>query len=147
MFFKGFLSCDRDNLRRDTNTPVTLPFTLAEITNLDPNNENAMKAYMWVLHEFAPCVTGRKEWNENYLGKKVSDFLSKSDEAFMLVTLENQWNRWYDMFITTDTTSSNVHAPYTTMSADKTAGDGPRQPCRKFGGWNHFGMGDFQCIC
>ena len=61
----------------------------------------------------------------------------------MLVTLENQWARWHDMFVTKVNKSSGVPAPYTTMSAENTACEGPRQPCRKFSGWNQRGMTAF----
>ena len=97
-----------ENDRADDSLATT-PFTLEQVTSLDPNNETSMQAYMWALQTFAPCVTGRKEWNENYLAVRVSSFLSKSDEAFMLVTLEKQWDRWHDMFLTKVNKSSGVH--------------------------------------
>ena len=119
------------------------PFTLAKVTSLDPNNETSMQACMWALQKCAPSVTGHKEWNENNLGKKVSGFLSKSDEAFMLVTLENQWEHWHDMFVTNLKKTSGFPVPYNNMSAENTASDGPCQPCRKFGCWNQLGMTAF----
>lgn len=37
---------------------------------------------------------GQRYWKKAYLKQRVSNIVSRSDEAFTLVTLENNWDRW-----------------------------------------------------
>ena len=119
-----------------------MPYTLEDIISMDYEDcDNNNCAYFWALQEFMPCIVGKKSWNSNYLSTHVKKFITPSDEAFMLVSLENQWDRWTNMYTSGETRKSNVSAPYT--SVDTMGSTTTRQPCRKFCGWNQMGMETF----
>jgi len=41
-----------------------------------------------------PCVVGHKKWNKRYLKESLSVVATCSDEAFVLLTLDNNYDRW-----------------------------------------------------
>jgi hypothetical protein len=41
-----------------------------------------------------PCVVGKKAWGKKKLKKALSDIVMCSNEAFVLLTLENNYDRW-----------------------------------------------------
>ena len=46
-----------------------------------------------LCNNFLPCVVGKKRWKMQILaGKKVNDIATVSDEAFVLLVLENIWD-------------------------------------------------------
>lgn len=51
-------------------------------------------AFKTLCESFLPHVVSVAKWNRDYLVEKVSDFASISDEAFTLLTLENNWEVW-----------------------------------------------------
>ena len=118
-----------------------MPFTLKDISSLDFNKEHCIDAYLWALQLFMPCIVGKKCWNSHYLSTHLREYVSPSDEAFMLVSLENQWGRWTSMFNSGETRKSDVSPHYTSIIT--TGCSATRQPCRKFCGWNQDGMEAF----
>ena len=59
-----------------------------------------------------PCVVGRRLYKKRLriFPKKDSDMFTASDEAFMLLLLENSWRRWLDIYHNApdETTSSRT---------------------------------------
>ena len=91
-----------------------------------------------------PCIIGRKQWNQAAAVRSLSEFVTPSDEAFMLVNLENQLTRWTAMFETGNTKTSPVCPPFTaTVQVATYKTKEFRQICRKYGGWNKAGIGAF----
>ena len=53
-------------------------------------------SYQWLCHKLLPFVVGSKNWNKRYLKEPLSDVATCSDETFVLLTLENNYQRWKD---------------------------------------------------
>jgi len=64
------------------------------------------------LERFVPCVVGRRLYKKRLriFPKKDSALFTASDEAFMLLLLENSWSRWLDIYHNApdDSTSSRT---------------------------------------
>jgi len=59
-----------------------------------------MKSMNILCNHFLPCVVGKKRWKMQIrAGKKVNDVATVSDEAFVLLVLENIWEQMIDMDI------------------------------------------------
>jgi hypothetical protein len=52
--------------------------------------------YQWVCSAMIKCVVGNTMWNRRYYKEALSDIATCSDEAFLLLTLENNYGRWLD---------------------------------------------------
>ena len=50
--------------------------------------------YFWLCSTLIPCVVGWKVWNRRYKKETISDIATCSDEAFVILTLENNYDRW-----------------------------------------------------
>ena len=50
--------------------------------------------YVWLCHFMLPAVVGWKTWNKRKYKEPISDIASCSDESFVLLTLENNYDRW-----------------------------------------------------
>jgi hypothetical protein len=55
-------------------------------------------AFFYFSRELLPCVTKRLVFRQNKFVRRLSEFVSVSDEAFALFTLENNVARWNAMF-------------------------------------------------
>jgi len=55
-------------------------------------------AFFFFARELLPCVTKKLIFRQNKFLKRLSEFVTISDEAFALFTLENNAARWNDMF-------------------------------------------------
>ena len=51
-------------------------------------------AYTWMCTTLMPCVVGCKKWNKRHLKEPLSGIATCSDEAFVLLTLDNNYHRW-----------------------------------------------------
>ena len=91
---------------------------------------SAEGTYGWFATQFLPAVVGSRCWNANYRKKTLSLFVSISDEAFALVSFENNYERWSDMFQQKNTKSSRVAALWTNSGASLKDGQSKR-----FRGW------------
>jgi len=56
-----------------------------------------------VLEKFVPAVVGRRLYRKRLkvCPRDDNGLFSASDEAFMLLLLENSWNRWVDIYLNT----------------------------------------------
>jgi hypothetical protein len=50
--------------------------------------------YVWLCHYMLPSVVGWKAWNKKKYKEPISDIATCSDESFVLLTLENNYDRW-----------------------------------------------------
>ena len=59
------------------------------------------KVFRMVLERFVPGVIGRRLYKKRLKScpKKDGALFTASDEAFMLLLLENSWNRWMDIYL------------------------------------------------
>ena len=64
--------------------------SLVDVLQLSKGGE----PYEWVCSKLLPCVVGVKNWKLGYLKEPISDVATCSDEAFLLLVLENNYSRW-----------------------------------------------------
>jgi hypothetical protein len=50
--------------------------------------------YEWVCTTLFPFFVGYKKWNKRYLKENMNMIVTCSDKAFVLLTLENNYDRW-----------------------------------------------------
>jgi hypothetical protein len=63
---------------------------LADIVKL--SEEEA--TYRWICSKWMRCVVGNTQWNKRYYKEPLSDVATESDEAFLVLTIENNYDRW-----------------------------------------------------
>jgi hypothetical protein len=52
--------------------------------------------YSWLCTKLLPFVVGYKKWIKSYYKEPMSSIATCSDEAFMLLTLDNNYARWME---------------------------------------------------
>ena len=52
------------------------------------------KAYMHLCTNYLPCVVGKKQWDDASRDGPMSEIADETDEAFLLLVLENSWLVW-----------------------------------------------------
>jgi hypothetical protein len=52
------------------------------------------KPYEWLCTTLLPCVVGWKAWSKQRFKLPISAIATCSDEAFLVLTLENNYSRW-----------------------------------------------------
>ena len=129
--YKANLQCQdwmHESLSHDAIDPIDrklkelLPFHIKGIVKgrVDKNS------YKFFYSKFVSLIDKKSIWNEKLVkAKKESDLVTVSNEAFALVTLEGQWERWVDLYVkshgnvrkdktlNTRSISSSVPARYT----------------------------------
>ena len=65
-------------------------FAFEEIWKLLPGG----KPYKWLCTTLIPCVVGWKAWKRKKYREPLSDIATCSGESFVLLTLENNYDRW-----------------------------------------------------
>jgi hypothetical protein len=65
-------------------------FSIEQILQLSMGKES----YQWMCTTFVGCIVGSKTWNKRRSKERVSDIATCSDEAFLLLTVENNYSRW-----------------------------------------------------
>lgn len=83
-------------------------------------------------------MVGDNVWRSSHLNKPLTTFVTNSDEAFALVVLENNYERWMDMWSKNHMRDSEVPAKYT--NAGVSLKDGRT---RKYCGWSEDGVNRF----
>ena len=66
--------------------------TMKEILRLSGDKET----YGWVCCKFMKCVIGADNWKSNCFRRTMSEFVTNSDESFLLLILENNYGRWME---------------------------------------------------
>ena len=65
------------------------------------------------IHYFVSAVVGKTEFKKICCNSLLSNYASVSDEAFAILSLENNYDTWMDMVLTNNTKTSNVPQKYT----------------------------------
>jgi hypothetical protein len=102
-------------------------------------------AYGLFVTQFVRRVVGDAIWKKTASKKLISAFVTKSDEAFALLTIENQYERWSYMYENHDNADKERNAPpalYT--NSGKIAGG--RGTNRKHDGWSRDGLDRFNML-
>ena len=69
-----------------------------DVTDRDEKNH----AFTFMVEHLMPRISGIRGWKEEMCSKKVSDSkMTPSDEAFILLCLENMWEKWHSPSETT----------------------------------------------
>jgi hypothetical protein len=117
--------------------------TIEEITQLSRGGET----YAWVCATFMKCVVGCNKWSRRYFKELISQIATESDESFMLLTLENNYNRWIKEanFVPTEEGEKPKlpSALYTNSGCSKVKGKGSS---RRFHGWSKQGYHRFNVL-
>jgi hypothetical protein len=81
--------------------------TMDTILELSINQQT----YLWFAQEFVRIVVGKKVWKSHAFRSDLSEFCSMSGEAFCLLTVENNYDRWSGMVESGDYADKNSTAP------------------------------------
>jgi hypothetical protein len=86
------------------------------------------------------CVVGTKNWRKLAAKELMRDIATESDESFLVLTLENNWQRWWAEINHDDkvdeSTLSDIQALYTNSGKSTKSGSGSS---RRFQGWSREG--------
>ena len=83
---------DKDNHRLKVDTKWSIDDMLEGRMNKE--------CYSLYFTRFAPILEKKHIWHQNLLNAKTDrDVMSISSEAFGLLVLENQWDRWIDIYV------------------------------------------------
>ena len=107
--------------------------------------------YTWMCAKFIPFVVGFKHWNRFYRTQKLSKLATCSDESFLLLVLENNYERWVDEAEWLETNKDKpmaerapkhwAAAKYT--NSGKSQSNGRCRPCQ---GWSNEGYKRFNAL-
>jgi hypothetical protein len=122
----GIKANNKALVNQGKNVPihVQLP-TLAEMLKLQqsPRSSNNT-SFTFIVEHLAGAVIGQRKWKTGRCYAPLSAYMSMSDEAFMLLVLENQYNMWRE-------------AETTRVGRGRYTENGPN---KKFCGWSNDGM-------
>ena len=73
-------------------------FDMSDLLHM--RNGKHPEVYETFFDKFVPCILPRKsDWSKKILSAKCDEDLTTcSNEAFALLVLENNWDRWLDMY-------------------------------------------------
>lgn len=121
--------------------------TLESILELSPNAET----YSWVCSVLLKAVVGFNSWNRRYYKETLSDVATASDESFLLLSLENNYDRWKDEWAWNQANKDKekderdeknwAEAKYTNSGRSKSNGRSKR-----FQGWSRDGYERFNAL-
>ena len=114
--------------------------------------------YHWICAKLLKCVVGSVVWNKRYYKEVLSDIATVSDESFLLLVLENNYDRWMEEAdhkvhpkvaapgddSDDDTWKENIApALYTNSGKSQSGGKGSNRRC---GGWSRAGCLRFNVL-
>jgi hypothetical protein len=108
--------------------------SLAHFAELSTNEP----AYLYFCTHFLKPIVGNASWRLHSLRQPLSTFVTVSDEAFALLTLENNYARWCKMWEKRCYKSCEVAAQWTNAGVSKANGQSKR-----FFGWKPEGYRRF----
>lgn len=98
------------------------------------------EAYQWLCLTLLKCVVGCNKFGRRYYKESLSEVATESDEGFVILTLENNYQRWMDEYNLTDEEKKGkvtiTDALYTNSGSSKLGGRGSS---RRFHGWSREG--------
>src|SRR4051812_50140745 len=98
--------------------------------------------YYDFIHYFVSAVIGKIDYKKRSYSFLLSSYASVSDEAFAILSLENNYDTWMDMGLTNNTKTSNVPQKYT--NGGKSQGNVATSQHNK--GWSDEGLCRFNEI-
>jgi hypothetical protein len=105
------------------------------------------EAYKWLCSHFLKCVVGSKPWARRHHRESLSDVVTESDESFVLLTLENNYDRWCQEFTLAphdnEGRSLLPESRYTNSGSSNKVGKGSS---RRFHGWSREGYLRFNTL-
>lgn len=107
---------------------------LPAIADFGALRKGTNEAYMVYCCHFLPCVIGRKKWKKAGKGKGILARATETDEAFGLLLLENNWEKWV-----AESTKMEIIPPTKWTSNAKSAG--PNE------GWDNLGRRRYNELC
>ena len=104
--------------------------------------------YKWMCAKFIPFVVGFKHWGRFYRTQQLSSLATCSDESFLLLVLENNYERWVDEAEWLETNKDKPKAERSPRhwAAAKYTNSGKSQfngRCRPCQGWSNEGYKRF----
>jgi hypothetical protein len=128
-----------------------MPFVSAQLTILSTQENGEMpslahfsalstneSAYLYFCTHFLKAVVGNAAWRLHALRQPLSAFVTISDEAFAMLTVENNYDRWCKMWEKRNYKSCDVPARWTNAGVSKANGQSKR-----FFGWKAEGYQRF----
>ena len=101
--------------------------------------------YELFVKEFLKRVVGEKTWKSSCYRSLLSEYCTASGEAFALLTLENNYDRWEDMAKTGDYADKNGTAPEALYTNSGKSNNGKGAP-KRFQGWSTDGYARFDAL-
>ena len=104
------------------------------------------ETYFWVCSTMLKCVVGCITWNRRCYKEELSQVATESDESFLILTLENNFDRWmYEAKYATDEEALKriPESKYTNSGTSKQLGKGSS---RRFHGWSREGYLRFNAL-
>ena len=92
--------------------------------------------YYDFIHYFVSAVIGKMDYKKRLCSFLLSSYATVSDEAFAILSLENNYDTWMDMGLTGNTKTSNVPRKYT--NGGKSKGTAATSQHNK--GWSNEGL-------
>ena len=134
---------------------------MVEVTQIQNASNRNNKAYCWALQLFMPIIVGVDKWKKSHLMKPISTFTDVTgtsrqngyisvsfshiacnliDEAFMIVTLLNNWKSWLHCVRENKAGKSTIRCPYTSPPRGEDANNAALMISTKYAGWNSVGI-------
>lgn len=99
-------------------------------------------AWWFICDHLLPAVVGTSIWERQSVVQEVSTFVSVSDVAFCLLTVENNWDYWVGMASPTDNDQHDKPKIY-----GDTKWTSNTQVAGKNTGWSQAGLQRFNDLC
>ena len=126
---------------KDSGGIADLQFDFDDLFNLRKDETGIYEKFVDYL---LSAVVGKQIYKSRKHKSLVSTYTSISDEAFALIVVENNWERWVDMHEQKNFKSSNVMPKFTNAGKTRYSGNGSSN--QKFKGWSAAGLKRFNEI-
>lgn len=128
-----------DDLKKRDGRPA---YVLSDMLLLRSN----LEIFTYVADTFYKAIKGKTDYNKLTKVDLMSDVVTASDEAFVFLTLENNFDRWIkqyeiDQLPNKDEVRNEVFGPYTRT------GVGNKGFTRRTSGWSTEGINRYNALC
>ena len=111
--------------------------------------------YVDFVTYYVGAVVGLRHFEKHKCHKLYREYVTVGDEAFAVLTLENNWDRWMEMAITDEWTTASVPTKWT-VTRDRTASAAKKAQrleeatghpqARRYRGWSALGISRYNQI-
>ena len=117
--------------------------------------ESEYPVYKDFVSFFVSGVVGIRHFDRNKTTSSYSTYVTVSDEAFTILSLENNWERWSAMAREEDWRESDVPSKWTTSRDKKIKrdeygnrlGDNDTAQATRYRGWSYQGIARYNQLC